>query len=263
VAKAIHSNLDFLNSTKIVNLPNPAAAQEAATKAYVDSSVEGLAWKDSSRVATQANLNLSAPGATIDGVTMVVGDRVLVRAQTLPAENGIYLWNGAAIAASRALDANTSDELEQAITTIEEGTSANSTFRQTSINFVLGTGAVAFVSFGTVAPAATTSTPGIAAIATQAETDTGTDDTKFVTPLKLKTFVGLLHKVTANFGDGSATQYDITHNLNTNDVQVVVYRNSGALDEIICDTSRPTVNAVRLNFAIAPTTNQFRCVVIG
>jgi hypothetical protein len=263
MAKAVHSNLDFLTTTRIVNLPDPSAAQEPATKAYVDSAVEGLAWKDSCRVATQSNLNLASPGASVDGVTMVAGDRVLVRAQTAGAENGIYLWNGAAVAATRALDANTAAELEQAITSVEEGTSAGSTFRQTAVNFTLGSGTVTWVAFGTVAPAATETTAGIAEIATQAETDTGTDDARMVTPLKLATWSGRLKKVSANFGDGSSTQYDVTHNLNTDDVHVTVYRNSGSKDEILCDVGRPTVNAVRLNFAVAPTTNQFRCVVIG
>jgi hypothetical protein len=263
MSKAVHSNLDFLTTTRIVNLPDPAGAQEPATKAYVDSVVEGLAWKDSCRVATQSNLNLSSPGASIDGVTMVTGDRVLVRAQSTGAENGIYLWNGAAVAATRALDTNSAAELEQAITSVEEGTSAGSTFRQTAVNLTLGTTPVVWVPFGTVAPSATETTAGIAEIATQAETDTGTDDARFVTPAKLANWSGRLRRVSANFGDGSATQYDITHNLNTDDVHVTVYRNSGAKDEIFCDVGRPTVNAVRLNFAVAPTSNQFRCVVIG
>ena len=253
----------MLGTTRIVDLPDPSAAQEPATKNYVDNAVEGLAWKDSSRVATQSNLNLASPGAAIDGVTMVSGDRFLARAQTAAEDNGIYIWNGAAVPATRALDASTSDELEQAITSIEEGTSAGSTFRQTAVNFTLATDPVTWVTFGTSAPSATETTAGIAEIATQAETDAGTDDATFITPLKLATWSGRIRKVSASFGDGSATQYDVTHNLNTDDVHVAVYRTSGAKDEILCDIGRPSVNAVRLNFAVAPTTNQFRCVVIG
>lgn len=263
MAKAVHSNLDFLGVVRIQNLPEPSTAQEPATRNYVDSAVEGLAWKDSCRVATASNINLSSPGASVDGVAMASGNRILVRAQTAPAENGIYLWNGAAVAATRSADASSADELEQAVASVEEGTSAGSTFRQTSVNFTLGSGAVAWVAFGTVAPAATESTAGIAEVATQAETDTGSDDARFVTPAKLANWSGRLRRVTANFGDGSATQYDVTHNLNTDDVHVAVYRNSGAKDEILCDVSRPSVNAVRLNFVAAPTSNQFRCVVIG
>jgi hypothetical protein len=263
VAKSVHSNLDMLSNSRIVNLPDPLANQEPATKNYVDSVIEGLMWKDNCRVSTQANVNLSAPGASIDGVTMVAGDRVLVRAQTAPAENGIYVWNGAAVAMTRALDANTVGELRQAVTGVDEGTSAGAAFRQTSVTFTLGTGAVQWIAFGTVAGAATEASPGIAAIATQAQTDAGTNDATMVTPLKLATWAGRLRRFAQTFGDGSATQYDITHNLNTLDVQVEVYRTTGNGDSVLCDVGRPSANAVRLNFSVAPSSNQYRCVVIG
>jgi hypothetical protein len=224
---------------------------------------EGLAWKDSARVATTANLNLASPGASVDGVTMVANDRVLVRAQTAPAENGLYLWNGAAIAMTRTADCNAAAELEQAVTSVEEGTNAGSTFRQTAVNLTLGTTAVAWTPFGVVAPAATETTAGILEVATQAETDALTADNVWITPQKLGALSSRIKKVSANFGDGSATQYDITHNLNTFDVHVAVFRNSGSEDEIICEVGRPTVNAVRLNFVAAPSSNQYRCVVIG
>lgn len=263
MAKQILSDLDFNSVARITNLPDPTAAQHAATKAYVDSAVEGLAWKDSARVATQANLSIASPGATIDGITMATNDRVLVRSQSSIPENGVYIWNGAATPMTRSLDASTAAELEQAVVTVEEGTSAGASYRQTTLNFTLGSGNVVWTSFGTAAGAASESTAGIAEIATQGETDTGTDDARFVTPLKLATYSGRKLKFSADFGDNSATQYTITHNLNTRDVTVEVYRTSGNYDTILCDVDRTSVNAVRLTFASAPTTNQFRCVVIG
>jgi hypothetical protein len=263
MAKQVLSDLDFNSVAKIINLPDPIAAQHAATKAYVDSAIEGLAWKDSVRVSTQANLSLASPGATIDGVTMTVGDRVLVRSQTTASQNGIYIWNGASTPATRSLDAGTAAELEQAVTTVEEGTSAGASFRQTSINFTLDTGAVAWTSFGTSAGAASESTAGIAELATQSETDTGTDDARIVTPLKLATWSNRKLKFSQDIGDGSATQFTITHNFNTRDVQVEVFRTSGNYDTVIVDVDRTSVNAVRLTFAAAPTSNQFRVVVLG
>ncbi|MCA2992059.1 hypothetical protein [Gemmatimonas sp.] len=263
MAQQVLTDLDFNSAARVLNLPDPTLAQHAATKAYVDSAVEGLAWKDSARVATQANINLASPGATIDGVTMATSDRVLVRSQTTTSENGIYIWNGAATPMTRALDANTAAELEQAVVTVEEGTSAAATFRQTAINFTLGSGAVSWVSFGTSAPAATETTAGIAEIATQAETDTGTDDTRFVTPLKLATYAGRLRRVSQTIGDGSATQYTITHNLNTRDVHVQVFRTSGAFDEVLVDKEATTVNSVTIRFAAAPALNAFRAVILG
>lgn len=263
MAQQVLTDLDFNSAARVLNLPDPTLAQHAATKGYVDSAVEGLAWKDSARVATQANVNLASPGATIDGVTMATNDRVLVRSQTTTSENGIYIWNGAATPMTRALDANTAAELKQAVVTVEEGTSAASTFRQTAINFTLGSGAVSWVSFGTSAPAATETTAGIAEIATQAETDAGTDDTRFVTPLKLATYAGRLRRVSQTIGDGSATQYTITHNLNTRDVHVSVFRTSGAFDEVLVDKEATTVNSVTIRFAAAPALNAFRVVVLG
>jgi hypothetical protein len=262
MAKPILSNLDFLSQARIVNLPDPASAQEPATRAYVDAAIEGTAWKDNCRVATQANLNLASPGATIDGVSMAVSDRVLVRSQTTTLENGIYVWNGSAVPATRAADCSTANELENAVTGVDEGTSAGATFRQTSVNFTLGSGAVAWSAFGTSAPAASETTAGIAEVATQAETDALASDAVFVTPLKLGAFAGRIRKFSATFGDGSATQYDITHNFNTADVHVEVYIVSTGVS-VLCDVTRNSVNVTRLNFAVAPTSNQLRCVVLG
>lgn len=261
--KQFLSNLDLNGAARVTNALNGVSAQDYATVSQLNSAVEGLAWKDSVRVSTQGNLNLASPGATVDGVTMVTNDRMLVRSQTAGAENGIYIWNGAATPATRSLDANIADELEQAVTTVEEGTSAGATFRQTVVNATLGVTTLTWTSFGTSAGAASEATAGIAELATQAETDAGTDDLRIVTPLKLATYSGLLRKRTQTFGDGTSTQYTHTHNLNSDDVVVEVYRTSGVKDTIICDVDRTSVNAVRFTFAVAPTTNLFRSVVIG
>lgn len=256
------SDLDFANASKILNLPDPTLAQHPATKAYVDAAIEGLAWKDSVRVATQSNISISAPGATIDSISMVSGDRFLVRSQSTASENGIYVWNGAAVAATRANDCNTAAELEQAITTVEEGTSAGVSYRQTSINFTLGSSSISWTVFGASAGSASTSSAGIVTIATQAEVDAGTDTVKVVTPATLNAFASRVKKYAATFGDGSQTQYDITHNLNTNDVQVEVYLVSTG-ESVIVDVKRTSVNVVRINFSAAPALNAYRVVVLG
>lgn len=263
MGKQFLSDIDLNNTSRVINSPNPTAPQHAATKAYVDSIVEGLQWKDNVRVATQSNLNLAAPGATIDGVTMASNDRVLVKNQTLPEANGIYIWNGAAVAMTRSADTSTADELENAISTVDEGTSAGTSYRQSAVNFVLGTGPISWTEFGTVTPQATETVAGKAEIATQAEVDGGTDDSRFITPLKLENYSKKKLKFGAQFGDGTATQYDFTHNFNTFDLNVEVFRNSGSRDTIMCDVSRPDANTVRLNFSAAPTSNQFRVVILG
>jgi hypothetical protein len=263
MAKKIFTDFDFQSVSKVTNLPSPSSAGDAAPKSYVDSLVEGLAWKDSCRVSTQANLDLSNPGATIDGITMANQDRVLVRAQSTASENGIYVWNGSAVALTRSLDASTFAELEQAVTTVEEGTSAATTWRQDQINGTIGSSSISWVAFGTSAPSASESTAGIAELATQAETDTGTDDARIVTPLKLANWSGRLRKVSSNVGDGSATSYTVTHNLNTRDVLVRVFPNSGQYDDVEVDVQRTGVNTVAVVFATAPASNAYRVVVLG
>lgn len=257
------SDLDFNSTSRIRNLPAPVAPDEPIRMAELNSAIEGLAWKDSVRVRTQSNTNLLSPGATLDGITMVSLDRVLVANQTTSSENGIYIWNGSAVAMTRALDASTADELESAVVAVDEGTNGGTQWRQTSVNFTIGVGAVAWVSFGTSAPTASETTAGIAEIATQAETDTGTDDARFVTPQKLATWSKrALHNATL-VGDGSATQYDVTHNFGTRDTIVRVYRNSTPWDDIGCDVERPDANTTRVRFSAAPTTNQFNVVTMS
>ena len=106
----------------------PTDAAHIATKGYVDAARQGLDVKQSVRVATTAAINLSSDlnnGDTIDGVTLVTGDRVLVKNQGTASENGIYVATATG-AASRSSDANgTADtgELKSGtFTFVEEGT---------------------------------------------------------------------------------------------------------------------------------------------
>jgi hypothetical protein len=263
MARQVGSDLEFILGAKISGLPAATASGQPVTFEQLASAVEGLAWKDDARVATQGNINLASPGATIDGVTMASSDRVLVRAQSTASQNGIYIWNGSAVAMTRSLDASTFDELEAAVIGVTEGTSAGASYRQSAINGTIGSSDVTWAAFGTSSPSASESTAGIAELATQAETDTGSDDARIVTPAKLAGWSGRKRKATQNIGDGSATQFDITHNFGTRAVTVEVYRNSGAYDTVLCDVSRPDTNTVRLNFNAAPTLNQFSAVVLG
>lgn len=263
MAKAIKTNLDFEGVSRLINLPNAIAAQEPMTLAQGQALSEGNSWKDSARVGTPGNVNLASPGALIDGITMANGDRVLVRNQTSQPQNGIYIWNGAATAMTRALDANTADELEMATLYVEEGTDAGARFRQQTLNFALDTDNVIWQSDTSIAPPASETTSGIAEIATQAETDAGTDDIRFVTPLKMKNYGGRVKKYATSIGDGAATSYTITHNLGTKDVSVSTFYNAGTFDEVFCDIQHTTINTLTLLFNVAPTTNQIRVVCTG
>ena len=70
-------------------LTTPSAATDIANKQYVDYALLGLSWKEPAKAATTVNITLSG-AQTIDTVSVVAGDIVLVKNQTNPAENGIY-----------------------------------------------------------------------------------------------------------------------------------------------------------------------------
>lgn len=114
------------NGYKITNLANPVNPQDAATKNYVDTAIQGLDIKASARVATMTNISISAPGATIDGVTMASGNRVLLLNQNTPSQNGLWVWNGAVAALTRPTDAASTSVLTAgAFVFVEEGTYAD------------------------------------------------------------------------------------------------------------------------------------------
>lgn len=264
MSKKFLIDIDMGGVARVINLLDGVNPQDAVTKAQLDAAVQGLNWKANARVASTANVNTASPGASIDGIALAASDRVLLKNQSAGAENGIYVWNGAAVAMTRSLDANAASELVNAVVTISEGTAnADTVWRQDVINITLGTTSLSWVAFGTSAPSASESTAGIAEIATQAETDTGTDDLRFVTPLKLTTWSKAPKRNQSNVGDGSATQFTLTHNLGTRDVLVNVYRNSAPYDTVECDVERDTVNSVVVRFASAPTSAQYRVTVLG
>jgi hypothetical protein len=131
---------------KITNLADPTNDQDAATKYYVDTVAQGLDVKASVLVGTTANITLSG-AQTIDGVSVVAGDRVLVKNQTTQADNGIYV--AASGAWARSADANTWDELVSAYTFIEEGSTYADTGWVCTINKggTLGTTPVTWSQF--------------------------------------------------------------------------------------------------------------------
>ena len=136
-----------LNSQRITGLADPTGAQDAATKNYVDLTVQGLDPKASVKAATTANIAALSGTMTIDGVALVAGDRVLVKDQTTASANGVYIV--AASTWARALDLSTWDEHVAAYLFAEQGTvNADVGFLCTvDAGGTLGTTAISFVQF--------------------------------------------------------------------------------------------------------------------
>ena len=140
------SSVSF-NSQTLTNLADPVNPQDACTKAYADAARTGLDVKASVRVATTANITLSGT-QTIDGVSVIAGDRVLVKNQTSGSENGIYVV--AAGSWSRATDADSSTEVTGGLFTfVEEGSAGADSGWVLSTNqpITLGTTALTFSQF--------------------------------------------------------------------------------------------------------------------
>lgn len=137
-----------LISTDIVPVVAGGVTSKITYGNLVTQLIEGLEWKDNAKIRSGVNVNLAAPGANLDGIAMVAGDRFLAPLQTAPAEGGIYVWNGAAVPATRSLDADTATELLNATLSIDLGTYAGTTWRQTATNITLGVTAITFTIFG-------------------------------------------------------------------------------------------------------------------
>lgn len=256
MATPVLADKDHNSVARILNLPAPLSDNEPARKIDLTSAIEGLAWKDNVRAGSTGNVNLASPGTTLDSVTLVSGNRVLLKNQTAPAENGIYVWTGSASPLTRAADGSTGEELVNAVVIVDEGsTNAATKWRQTQVAITLGTTGVVFESFADSVADASETVKGKIEIATQAEADAGSDDVRALTPLKAKTASWRGRGLVQNIGDGSQTQYNVTHNFNTYNVHVEVWQATGSRYKVECDISQPDVNTVRINTAGAVASN--------
>jgi hypothetical protein len=83
-----------ISGGSVTGLGEPSANSDASTKSYVDQAVAGLRTRTIAECASTANVVISSAleaGDVIDGVTLVAGDRVLLKDQSTATENGLYL----------------------------------------------------------------------------------------------------------------------------------------------------------------------------
>ena len=112
-----------ISGGSITGIGTPSNNSDVAIKSYVDELVAGLRTRIIAEVATTANVNLSnglEAGDTIDGVTLVAGDRVLVKSQSDATENGLYLAVSSG-AASRDPQYDTIAELSGGLIVVNQG----------------------------------------------------------------------------------------------------------------------------------------------
>lgn len=257
-----------LQLQKIVNLADGSAPGDAVTKAQLDAMFRGLKWKNSVKAATTGNITLTNT-QTIDGVSIGVGDRVLVKDQTTASTNGIYVV--ASGAWTRATDFDDSVEVTSgAAIPIEQGTTNGDSVQilTTDTAITVGTTNLAFTRLGGAGVSYTAGANGGLTLSSNAfsillDTNSGLvlgaggiklDPSQFAN-------LGIARKYTVDVPSGSTTA-TITHNLGTVDVHVqIIDKASGVI--LLHEESSRTINTVVLTFAVAPTSGQYRAIVVG
>lgn len=235
-----HLNADGF---RVQNLADALNAQDAVTKAQLEAAVQGWKWKEPVRAASTANITLSG-AQTIDGVSVVAGDRVLVKNQSSAAANGIYI--AATGAWSRSADFDAGSEVVGATVFVSEGTAnGNSQWNMTTDGpITIGTTSLVWVQVG--GGSSYTAGAGINISSGVISIDAAV----------------VARKVSATIGDGSATTISVTHNLNTRDLIVSVKEVSSNAG-VIADWVANTDNTVQITFGVAPTTGQYRVMVVA
>ena len=255
------ANVD-MGGHNLTGLGTPVNGNDAAPMSWVTSQVQmssaGIASKAPVKFVTTGNVSLSGLAA-IDGVSVAGGDRVLVAAQTVATGNGVYIASSGSWA--RATPA---EEAEGSLWLVTEGltqastqwTCANTaaiTYGSTAIvihQFNLaqvydaGVGLQLLSNTFSINPKAG---GGIIADGTGAYLDPSFITRKFATTI----------------GDTVATQFSISHNLNSQDITVQVHQNANPYGVVECDMSLTSLNVATLAFAAPPATSAYRVVCIG
>ena len=202
-------------------------------------------------------------GDVVDGVTLVTGDRILVKNQATGADNGIYVVASSG-APARAEDANLSAEVTAGMFTfVSEGTTNGNTgwVLTTDDAITLGTTALTFTQFsgaGTYAGGAGLTLTGTTfAVGAGTGITVNADDVAIDTAVVVRKYATTITPASPY----SATEFTLTHALGTTDIQVTVYEISSAM-EVITDVTYITSNTVTIGFAVAPASGETYRVVV-
>jgi hypothetical protein len=116
----VNSTVD-INGGRILNVALPQNPTDGVNKSYVDNLASGLNTKESAKAASTANINILSSITTLDTITIIPGDRVLIKNQTNQVENGIYIvQNGGFL--TRSIDLANGSRAAGVFTFVQQGT---------------------------------------------------------------------------------------------------------------------------------------------
>lgn len=250
------------NSQRVQHVATATQPDDAVPLSQVQGLITARSPKDDVIVRVNTNLNLSAPGATLDGISMSAGMRFLATGQTTGSQNGIYDWTGAATPATRSSDADSITDLSGAVVAVQRGTSADTIWLCTNDDTdTLGTTTVTFVQVGATV-SYTADGQGIEVVGStfSLELDTASGLVKSATGLKIDVSV-VARKFAANCVATTNPQ-TFNHALGTSDVDVSIREvSSGKL--VLADVTVVDTGNVSVDFGAAPSAGQYRVIVHG
>ena len=265
-----------MGSNKITGLSNPTAAQDAATKQYVDNAVVGSLQIKGGFNATTGVIDGGTDNLTTGAarVAIAIGDfYVCTTAGDFFGNAATPLTVGDQVICNTAADAGDSVEADfvivQSDTDLATATTVGLASFPTSGGLTVNaSGAVALDAragvvgtYGAVTKSLQITADGKGIITGIADANIAipsTQVTDFCTAVEACVGTGLNYA--ANIGDGSATSYAVTHALGTRDVIVQVYDNT-TFDTVICDVVRTSTTVVTLSTTTALATNAARVLI--
>jgi hypothetical protein len=271
-----------MNGQLVRNVLTPIATTDAANKQYVDGVAQGLDAKQSVHAATTGNIANLATGTplTLDGIALVVNDRVLVKDQTTMSQNGIYtvqtVGSGSNGTWVRATDLDTWAEFPGAFVFVEQGSNQAETGWVCTADQggTLGTTAITWTQFSSMG--SVNAGNGLTQVGQTINVVTDGSLTAAADLLSVN-YAGTGSAVTAAKSDhthtasvrvisastAAATSTVVNHAFNTRDVIVNVYRNTTPWDTVDCDVERTDANNVTVRFNVATAAGEHRIVVTG
>jgi len=261
------------NSNKITNLAAPTNSGDAANKAYVDAVSEGLHIHAAAVAATTGNIDLSTDlenGDVVDGVTLVTGDRVLEvdGGDFIFVTGGTLYDNTGWVQTSTGVATIGTDPINftqfSGAGTYLAGDGLTLTGNTFSVDVTPTAGNASLTNTGGAVEVKVNTNDGLEVTGSGLGINNGTGLTFSGGALVFDTANGYgTRKLAFNLGDGSATSYTVNHALATRDVTVHVYENGSPYAQVEADVEHTDSNNLTIKFASAPTSNQYRVVVVG